>query len=339
MSSVLFAGGRLDSVTISGTATEVTTAGSFDSTYCDASLNVTTVSSILATFRDTSSAATDLTTGQTGYLHCEVYFNTANFSSANTIISYEDSSGFPWLALRCTGTTNTVGLYYNSGTGASPVWTQVGSGVFLVVLSTRYVIDIKVTIGSPHSAELSINNSLISSGTFTQASFTTARGGRFANAGTGTPQTFYSQIMATEGRSTINGKVKYSRATGAGTNSGWTGAFGNVNEAVNSDATIDSTTTAAVRQTYAMGDVTVPAGYAIVSVFHALRAKNDGTAPANIKSSIRSGTTNYDAASNLTGIGTSFGPLIQRYDTDPNTSSSWTQTTWNAAEAGYLSAT
>lgn len=332
--TVLFAGGRLDSVlVVGGTVTENSTATNFDSAYADAALSITTASSIFeATQRDSSGVAVDLASGETGFYHFEARI-ASNYSNSNPAYLV-DSSGNPWLAMRGVGSGN-YGLFYNSGTGASPTWTQIGSS--FAVSSAVTPIDIKLTLGSPHSAEWYVGGSSVASGTFTQASLTSIRGLRFAGNGIGA--NLFSQILIANGRSTVGAKVKTLRASGAGGNTGWTGAFTNVNEAVNNDATLDSTTAAGNRQTYAMGNLTVPTNYAILSVFQFLRAKNDGAAPANIKSVVRQGTTNYDYATNMSGIGTGFAALAARYDTDPSTGVGWTETGINSAEFGYLSVT
>lgn len=334
---ILFAGGRLDSLTFTGTPVESTTAGSFDSTYADCSTAVLSTDVITATLVTLSGGVltpTTVVTGETGYFHFEVYSRTG--STVTLAAALYDSSGFPWLAIRNTA-LGTWGLYYNSGTGASPTWTQIGSS-WAQNNVTKNTYDIKVTLGSPHSVELSRDGSVLASGSWTQASFTNVRSLRGTGNAAGGSQNQFSQILITRGISTINGKVKYARATGAGTNTGWTGAAANVNEAVNSDVTVDSAASAGLKQSYAMTDVTVPTGFVIKSVFHWLRAKNDGAAPQNIKSLIRSGGTDY-SSTNISGLGTSFGPVGSRYDTDPATSATWTQSGWNAAEAGYESAT
>lgn len=347
MPLVLFVGGRLDSLTVvNGSPSEVTTAGTFDTANADAAVKCTgTADVVQASFFDAANTPVNLTSGQLGFVHWESRHaedNTSYIGSGLIVASLVDSSGQPWVAIRATASGGPFGLFYNSGTGASPTWTQVsGTSTFSIVTNTRYTYDIKIIIGSPHSVELSRNGSALTSGTFTQALLTTLRGVRLGGLQSGgfSADAFYSQIMAAEGRSTVGGKVDYNRATGAGGNSGWTGAFTNVNEAVNSDATLDSTTAAGNRQTYAMGDVTVPAGFSIQSVFHFMRAKNDGAAPANIKSVVRQSATNYDYASNVPGIGASFGPCLARYDTDPATAAAWTQSGFNSAEFGYLSVT
>lgn len=334
--TVLFAGGRTDSLTVvAGTITESTTAGSFDPTYCDASTVISDSSTMAAIQVDSSNTPVSIVSGETGWYHFEWYVQTTNTGAA--IASLQDSSGFAWVAIRAPATGSNTDFVYNSGTGSSPVWTKIGSSLG-TTNGIRYTIDIKVTIGSPHTAECYLNGVLVASTTFTQAGLTNLRRLFFTGGGSSSTQR-HSQILITKNKSTIGAKVRYLRPNGAGGNTGWTGAFTNVNEAVNSDASFDNTAAAGNRQTYTMTDVTVPATYSIAGVFHAIRGRNDGTAPKNIKSVVRQGTTNYDYSTNFSGIGAGFGPLIVRYDTDPSTSAAWTQSGVNSAEFGYLSVT
>lgn len=340
---VLFAGGRLDSLTvISGAPTENGSPGSSygEAAYVDAVVRCsgTTQEVVAAIFRDSSFSPADVVTGERLYLHWDTGSVGTPGTTIRTLLQLIDSSGFPWLAMRATGTSGRMGLYYNSGTGASPVWTLLGSD-WAPAGGAKITYDIMLTLGSPHSVTLMQDNAtvLVAAATFTQASLASLRQANFGTLVSNQQQS-HSQILITRGIPTFGAKVKYSRATGAGSNSGWSGAATNVNEAVNSDATFDSTTSSGAKQTYAMGDVTVPSGFEIKSVFNFVRAKNDGTAPNNIKSVIRSGGTDYSSA-NLSGIGLTFASLGFRYDTDPATSAAWTQAGWNAAEAGYESAT
>lgn len=333
--TVLFAGGRLDSINIvAGAPYETPAAGYYDSAYCDAALVLLDAMTADAIQRDASGPPVSLVVGDTGYYHFE-FRNSVGIQ--RNPISVIDEAGNAWLAIRTIGTASTsnMGVFYNSGTAAAPVWTQIGTSGLGMAANTLYAVDIKVTLGSPHSVEVFINGASIISGTFTQSLFTTARGLRFI--GPSSNSWCVSQILITKDRPTIGAKVKYLRPTGAGGNSGWTGAYTNVNEASDVTTSSDITSAAGNRQTYVMGDVTVPANYVIASVFHGIRAKNDGVSPLNIKSVVRQGTTNYDFATNAPGIGLGYGPLLTRYDADPATGVSWTQTGINSAEFGYLS--
>lgn len=335
MPQVLFCGGKLNSVNTAGGTADSTTAGTFDTGYCDASLKCTTgTDSWNQTFRDINGANTTVITGQTLFAHFESY-SLYTVNSARTVVSLKDGSGYEWLALRTTNNFE-YGVYGNTGTGPAPVWTQIGPTVYAYGNTTRLIIDIKIKLGSPHLVEFSVNGSLVSSGSFTQASLVSLASIFGTTNRVGDP-TYYSQIMVTEGISTINGKVPYKSATSAGANSGMTGSAADINEAANSDATTLSAATAGLKSTFAMGDATVPAGYVIKGVWNWARAKNDGVSPANLKGVTRSGGADY-ASANMAGIGTSFGALLDRRDTDPATDLPWTQAGWNAAEQGFEAA-
>jgi hypothetical protein len=332
MPKVLFAGGRLDSVVVAeGSPTEDSNfTGGYNTSYADCSIRIQNNMAISAIFRDTSNAPVDVVTGETLYFHWDMY---TGISISNTVVlEFRDSAGQPWLSVR--SVSSAFGLYYNSGTGASPTWTLVGS-TFSTPSSVLATYDIKLTLGSPHTVEAYKNNNLVASGTFSQALLTALRNATPIDKAS--DDLYFSQLLATEGIPTINAKVKYTRGTAAGANSQWTGTVSDVNEPVNSDVTVNTASAAGLRQTYAMGDVTVPVGYVISSVFHWMRGRNDGTAPTNIKSVVRSGGTEYLQASNAPGIGLGFSALPARWDTNPNTSTSWTAATWNAVEVGYES--
>jgi len=97
MSKIMAQGGRLDSVSVSGTITESTVAGSFDSSYCDCALRSTTTANIWRLpLTDDSGAETNLADGESGYFHCEFVRQTnGSLSTAGLILTLEDASGFP----------------------------------------------------------------------------------------------------------------------------------------------------------------------------------------------------------------------------------------------------
>jgi hypothetical protein len=341
---VLFAGGRRDSLLVTGgSPVEVTTSGRFDSTFADSAILLQPTDSVQhGLFTQTGGVLSSDTVveGETLFVHFEQFNASAASGSASiNLVDFRDSSGFPWLAVRGAGTPDTYVFVFNSGTGASPVWTAIGAN-FTLTRSALLELDIVLTLGSPHTATLYVGRSILRTGTFTQALLTNIAAIRYgspANSGTAANNTHISQMMATRGISTLGAKVRYSRATGAGANTGWSGTHTAVNEAVGSDATLQNAATAGLISTHAMGDVTVSAGFEIKSVFHWLRAKNDGTSPNNIRSVLRSSGVDY-ATGNLSGMGLGYGPVGARYDTDP-LGNNWTQSVWNAIEAGYESAT
>lgn len=337
MAQVLFAGGKLNSFAPTGAVSEITTAGRFNNTYADSVIQTSNITAyVTGAFTDTTGASANITGTGTYYCHFD-FFDASGVTDAGGIIfCLYDASTQPWLSIRCTG-ANGAAVYYNSGTGPSPVWTIIGSA-FTVPYNSLATIDLKLVLNGAgtHSMELSVNQSIAASGTFSLTVPNLSKF-RFMNPSPAARALNFSQVLITEGISTINAKVKYSSATAAGTNSGWTGAYTDINEAIGSDATVLSAASAGLKSTFAMGDVTVPVGFVIKDVFVWSRGKNDGASPANIKTVVRSGGTDY-SSSDMTGVGTSFGPLLNRRNVDPATSTAWTQSGWNAVEVGVESA-
>jgi hypothetical protein len=336
---VLFAGGRRDSLFVTtGTPTETTFATALETGYADAGIQLRNVDTIRAKLYTQTGGILALATvevGETFFGHFDRYHRISATIVGRNEFELLDSDGYPWIALRTVSTSYVYGLFYNSGTGPSPVWTQIGSN-FTLTAGVRGPIDVEVTLGSPHEANLYVGSSLIAGGTFTQALFTEIAEVQFtavSNSGTADTNVILSQMLMTRGISTLGAKVRYARATGAGANTGWSGTFSSVNTAIGSDATLQSGVTAGLKSTHAMGDVTIPSGFEIKSVFHWLRAKNDGSGPVNIKSVLRQSGVDYSTG-NLSGVGLGFDPVGARYDTDP-LGTNWTQATWNAIEAGY----
>jgi hypothetical protein len=339
VAEVLFAGGRLDSlVTVAGSPTENTSTSRFNSAFADACTICGSTSVFVAApfFTDSSNvlSATTVVTGDTLWVHFEMYNLGTNFSTGAVVTIY-DSSGFPWFRI-VSASGGTMQPQYNSGTGASPTWTAVGDSL-TIRGQTKFVWDVKLTLGSPHAFEWSLGSVKQSEGTFTQASFTNAASARFSSTG-GTSGTAYSQILCTRDITTIGARVKTCRASAAGANTGWTGAYTDVNAAVMSDATSQTAASAALKTTHAMTDVTMPgSANKFRSLFHWLRAQNDGGSPGNIKSVLRSSGVDYSTG-NLSGISTSLAAIGARYNQDPSTTADWTASGWNAMEAGFEAA-
>lgn len=335
---VLFAGGRIGSLRTTGAPTEITTAGRFDAAYADCAIDLTSATGTIlsADFKTSALADDQAVVGETLFVHFETYGSTTATAGRQPLIIY-DTAGYPWLAIQVVSNGN-FQFYYNTGTGAAPAWTAL-AGTAFVYTGALTTYDIALKLGSPHTLSFAVNGTANFTVTFTQDLFTTARRVDFREQANSTSIHMYlSQIICTADMSTIGGKLKTLRPTAAGTYSQWTGAVTDVNEAVNSDTTTNSTTAAGQKQTYALADVTVPVGYAIAGVWHWCRAKSDGANPSNIKSLLRAGGVDYLAAANMVGMGLAYGPVGQRYDTDPATGLGWTQAGVNGLEIGYQSA-
>lgn len=339
MTRRLFAGSRLDSIIpVSGTVAEITTAANIETAYSDAGVQISpTAAAKIGLYEAVSNvlSPTVVVAPDTFWFHTAIFISGNQNSAVNTV-EFRDSSGFPWLALRKGPVNGEHQIAWNSGTGASPVWTLVGSIVNLPISGVRF-LDISVTLGSPHAFEVFVGNTSVASGTFTQASFTEVAEVRFNGFVSIQPFTI-SQVLATENIPTVGAKVRTLRPSAVGNYTAWSGDHTNVNEAINSDATLNSSATAGQRETHAFTDVTVPSGFEIDSVFHWMRAKNDGSAPNNIRSLLRSGVVDYTTG-DLSGIGLGYSPVGALYETNPGTGINWTEAGLNGYEFGYESAT
>jgi hypothetical protein len=278
-------------------------------------------------------------TGETLWVHVYVSsVEAATTTGVFPLIELRNSSNHPWFRI-VSIIAGSLQAQYNSGTGASPVWTSIGSSI-PAVGGEKVPYDLSITLGSPHIFNIYKGSSLVSSGSFTQVSLTSIDRVRFGSTHSSTGAsigTGISQVLCTEGISTVGAIVPTVKATGAGANTGWSGAYTDVNEVGINDATTQAAASAGLISTHVMGDITVPPGFEIRSVFNWVRAKNDGVAPNNLKSVLRQEGVNY-ASGNVSEINLGYNPVGARYDTAPD-GSNWTQTNFNTIEAGYESAT
>jgi hypothetical protein len=338
---ILFAGGGFETLSSHSNAYASTAASYFTAAYSDHAIILDTNGGAWAEILLRTGSLLSLgsvVSAETLWVHAHVGCEGGAVTSSNPLIELRNSSGHPWFRF-VSIVAGSLQPQWNSGTGASPVWTSVGSSV-PAADNEKVNYDISITLGSPHTFNVYKANSLISSGSFTQASLTSLDRVRFGSSHSssgGFVGTGISQILCTEGIPTVGAIVPTVKATGAGANTGWSGAFSDVNEIGINDTTTQAAVSAGLKSTHAMGDITVPAGFEIRSVFNWTRAKNDGTAPNNLKSVIRQGGVDYSSG-DVANIGLGYGPVGARYDTAPD-SSNWTQAIFNAIEAGYESAT
>lgn len=332
---VLFAGGRIESLySINGSVTERTTSTRFDNSFADCSLYMAGTSFFKIKFYTATANVLTETVISSGkvFIHFSC-FNALLASGATneSMVEVFDSNNHPWIKIKGVSGNN-YNLFYNTGTGASPVWTQAGSAQAITTIFETF--DIEIILGSPHVVNVYRNGTLWRTQSFTQALFTNIASVNFGNHCNNVD---FSELLVTENISTVGARVKTARATGAGNKNQWTNTHTAVNEVIGTDATVQSAASDGLISTHAMTDVTVPAGFEIKSVFHWMRAKNDGSAPLNLKSVMRQSGVDYSTG-NLNGMGVGYNSIGARYDAAPD-GSNWTQTKWNAIEAGYESET
>ena len=321
----LYAGGDIGMMRNSGTPTSDTTAGRRNATYADHAVSGTTTAGVYADFIDSAGASDAAVTGEVLYARATLYGT--GTASVNNFLQIVDGSDQPWIALRNTA-NGVAGLYYNSNTGASPTWTQIGSSGSASGLA---VWVFKVTLGSPHVIELYKDGALFASGNATMASFTSADALRFQGVGATASQC--SEFAATVGISLIGSNVYYGKPSAAGSNSGWTGAYTTIDDVGIDDTDLISSGTAAQKSTFAYADLpTLAAGYTIGDLFMWTRAKNDGAAPANVKPVRRDSGSTDNVGSSFSGMGVGFAEFLTRY-------SGISPAEYNASEFGVESAT
>ena len=324
MGSVLYTGGRLDSVQIiAGLPFEWNNW--HDSTYSDCSLGINQGTIAQLNFTDTTYSPISIGGNHTVFFHAKQAWGDGGNRSGSAILQFLDSAGHPWIQL-----LTDFALQYNSGSGASPTWVTLGTTVN-PGYSNAIDVDVQINISSTgtHSASLFVNRTeYVRSAPFTQVSFTNLAAVQVLNQNSASAYA-WSEFIITEGISTIGAHVKTCRPTGPGNYSDWTGSYTDVNETLVNDTTANQSSIAGQKQTYTMSNVVVPAGYYIGSVFHYMRVKNDGIAPLNLKSIARIANTDF-ISSDLPGMSVGFTSVGMRYDNNPVTNAVWTQTDWNA---------
>jgi hypothetical protein len=347
---ILFVGGALDSVRPFAGAVEANTSdnGFWDTTYADVGTWVQNGANVIADARDSSGALATVVAGQIFCAHAEVEFTNA-WTSGNKMFTLLDSSGNPWVSINSLGGgafNNNFGIFYNSGTGASPVWTQVGATFQITQQATRKIdIEVAITASGVHNVNFyndgAVGATATITGTFTQALLTNLQSLQLYSQNP-SGSTVWTQIAITRGLSLVGAHVKYTEATAAGATSNWSGLFSDINEVKYNDANFLSASAVNDVSTFAWGDVgTIPAGLSIAAVAIWTRGRNNGgAAPQDFKIVCRSAGTDYASAVDVPGITTTFAPLGGlKFLTDPATGLQWTATSFNAAEFGVKATT
>lgn len=328
----LFCGGEYTMArAISGTlAADGSGSAHYDTTYCDQGIGIQAPAGSRAAldFRDSSGAADVIGAGETGYAHAVVWNFTIN-NATYDLMGLSGASDYCWV--RIGYHASGIALYANTNTGASPTWTQIGSAWTPAMANGKGTYDLVITRGSPHTVSAYENNVLKATGTFTSASLPDLTSMTFT-CPNNSVYTGVSEAMASVGIVTVGGRVAKIKPSGAGANSGFSGAYTDIDDTTINDADFISAATAGLKSTFAYSNLpTVPAGSAAGDVFLYTRAKNDGAAPVNMHTVIRQSGADT-ASGNVAGLGLGFAETLVRY-------SGLSATEINAAEFGMESVT
>lgn len=334
MAQNLFLGGKAwQAKTLGAGIVDVTTASRFNATYGDSAISFPLNGIANFQFTDDSNTPLSAAAGDVLEARFDIYLN---YNGSNNLIRFLNASEQPLVRLAASDNFGTLRIEHNTGTLAVPVWTALGATIPLWIANTSLqTVNIKLTIdaGSNHRIQLFRNNTLIADRNFTNSLLTELQFISFMCTDNGGGVLFISQLFVAKNKDLIGSFVASLRASGAGSNSGMTGAFGDVNEAVASDATLVTSGTAGQRTTFAITDLpALPANTVVGSNSrHVMRARATG-APGNLRSVIRQGGVDTVSA-NLPGIASGFNPLHFSYNL--------TEAQINAAgfELGFESAT
>ena len=133
--------------------------------------------------------------------------------------------------------------------------------------------------------------------------------------------TSWSEVVVAT-RDTRNMSVVTRTALAAGNATSFTsGAASNVNEALNSDATADSSSTPGQIQEYTVTPALPTGSFSVLSVVHHLRATIGSSGPTKVDAVVRAGGTDYTSGD--LSPGGAWTLLVNNWDTNPNTGNAW----------------
>ena len=143
---------------------------------------------------------------------------------------------------------------------------------------------------------------------------------------------YWSEVIVAD-LDTRGMKLKTLEVTGAGTETGWTGVYTDVNAVDSTDVTVMSADAADAMQTFALADLPEAFSGHVHAVVTQARGVADGS-PGSIQHVLRSGGSNHVGATKALAA---IGPTMQVWATDPATAAAWTEGGVNALEAGVKS--
>ncbi len=311
--TVAFAAAEAEAFTASSAnVIESTTVGQFDASYarCGIRLGLSGVGENILT-----PVFTSLTTA---WVHWEWRYNTTSGMSGLTMQTLYNSSGTAVFRLQFTATSVLQMQYWNGS-----AWTNIGSTTTLTA-SVLYTFDLNVVCGASGAAQFFIGGVSTLSGSASMTSVTNIAQLQFTRvttSGTGAEQSWVSQIIVDD-VSTVGCKYFSKPPTGnSGTNTAFTGAFGDVDETVLSQADFIESTSANDVETFTGAAITLGSG-TVRAVTVTGQAKVAATGPQNMQFALRRSSTNY-FGSNVTGLAAGYKPFCGVFTTDPSTTNPW----------------
>lgn len=221
----------------------------------------------------------------------------------------------------------------------SATYTTLGTTSSAVLLDAAGDIDIHV-VRNISSGVFQIYKNGVSVFNFTGDTDTTSVPGMiyFEGMTTSTREMDISQVVVAD-ESTIGWKVATLSPTGNGANTAWTNDYLNVDEFVYDNTDFIETNSVGVIETYTTSGINAAySTYNVKAVAVAARMSNDsGSSVADVQFVVRVSGTNYTSPNaGLTKDGNEYSKQYI-WNTNPNTSSAWSQAQVNGAEIGVKS--
>jgi hypothetical protein len=260
------------------------------------------------------------------------FSNTATLTKTAELL---DSGGVGQIRLTTNwqsgGSTGTWQLeHYNGST-----WDSLGS--ITATPNARQTVDIHVVSNtSSGTVDLYLSGTHRIAGTVNLSGLTGIKKVRLWGKTDGlTVPVDYSQVvLATE--STIGKRVGTIVMTGQGTTHTFTtGGFGNIDEAVYSDADIINSGTAAQEELFTGTPVPDFTSYVIRALAVTARVKKNGSGPTQCQLSLRSAGTTYHSATKALDF--AYGNICNVWETNPATSAAFLSSEIAALQYGVLS--
>lgn len=299
-------------VTGTGGVSESTDAGTFDASFCRASLRIT----------GTSYAQRDWGTSLTGTIWFHAQWRTDNAGTGQAAAIFLDSSGNQFLRLNVPS-NGTFQMQYWNGTA----WTNIGSS-WAWAINTRYILDIKITLGVSGGVEVYWNNALRTSGSASLTAYANLRSIRLQAHATGVGAgAHWSQIQIAD-VSTLNHNVFTMTPSTAGTDTDGTGTNADITETTLSDATYVEFTTAGQKRSGKTTARSLTGTVKAVCVTGRLM-RVDATGPQKARPYVLIGGTRYYGTT--FALTTGFAEYFYVWETNPATGLAWTTADVNDA--------
>lgn len=320
--AVLFVGSELECFADStGNATEVTTAGYFESAFSRCAVRPST-----AAFTDSITA---LFNAPASEIWTHVFVRSPVAFSATNRVWWQWSAGATPLFRAIFLNTNSAVTTFQYWNGAA--WVAIGT-TWTPAAQTTYTLDFHIKGGASGGFNFYVGGVLTSNGTASMTSV--ANLDRLAVFATSTSIPTYISQLAVKTDSTFDCKVYTLPPTGNGNYTAWTGSYLDIDEVPLSDTDFIAGNAAGDRETVVNSAVTPIPGI-IEAVTVSGRARRGATGPQNMQISLRKGGVDYDSATMAQSL--SFSPYQNVWETDPSTGVAWTPTDAfsTALEYGY----